>query len=72
MVCLTDNTRNRVGVFDQVVVFYNGYGDAKDISLLESVFTQHPGNLLTTDDDHGNRVHLGGHDAGDGITSTRA
>ena len=72
MVCLTDNTRNRVGVLDQVVVFYNGYGDAKDVSLLESVFTQHPGNLLTTDDDHGNGVHLSRHDAGDGITSTRS
>ena len=69
---LTNDSRNVIGLLDQVVVLHYGYGDAKDVSLLESVFTQHPGNLLTTDDDHGNGVHLSRHDAGDGITSTRS
>ena len=44
----------------------------EDISLLKGIFTQHPSHLLAAEDDHGNGVHLRGHDPSDGITGTRA
>ena len=36
-----------VGFFHQEIVLHARHGDAENVSLLESVFAEHPGDLLT-------------------------
>ena len=61
-----------VGFLDEIIVFNNGLGDVEDVGFLEGVFAEHPGDGLAAEDDHGDGVHLSGHEAGDGVASAGA
>ena len=58
------------GVFDQEIVLHDGARDAHGVALLESIEANGRSGHLTTDDDHGNAVHIGCGNAGHGIGQT--
>ena len=72
MIRLTSDAGQRIGAFDQEVVLHDGGRDVEDVRLLEGILPEHPGDLLTAEDDHRHAVHLRGHEAGDGIASAGA
>jgi hypothetical protein len=59
------------GVFDQKIVLHDGAGDAHCVAFLESVQPNRVGGYLARDDHHGNAVHIGRGNAGDGIGHAR-
>ena len=61
-----------IGFLDEEVMFHHGLGDIEDVGFLECVFAEHPGDGLAAEDDHGDGVHLGGHEAGDGVAGAGA
>jgi hypothetical protein len=61
-----------LGVFDQEVVLDDRAGDAHGVAFLERIETNGGSGHLTTDDDHGNAVHVSGGDAGHRIGQARA
>ena len=69
---LADGQRQVMHILDQVVVLDPGAGDADRVHLLEGVTADHGGRHLPGQDHHGDGVHEGGGDAGDGIGGARA
>jgi hypothetical protein len=72
VVSFLGDAREVVGFLDEEVMLNDGLGDVEDVGFLEGVFTKHPGNGLAAEDDHGDGVHLSGHQAGDGVASAGA
>lgn len=72
VVGLFGDAREVVGFFDEEIVLNDGLGDVEDVSFLEGVLAEHPGDGLAAEDDHGDGVHLGGHEAGDGVAGAGA
>ena len=64
---LFDDTGQVLDVLDQVVVFSNGAGDPHDIGFLEGIVTDQRRRHLSGNDHHGNRIHVGGGNPGDGV-----
>ena len=67
MECFLHDQGHVAGIFDQEVVLHDGAGNAHGIALLEGVESDGGSGHLATDDDHGNAVHVGRCNAGDGI-----
>src|SRR5690606_8790403 len=62
-------------IFDvthQEVVLDAGAGNAHGVAFLEGVLADGGSGYLAAEDHHGNGVHIGGGNAGDGIGDTRA
>ena len=72
IVRLLDDPGDVVGILDEVVVFHHGHRDAEDVSFLEGVLAEHPGDLLTAEDHHGHRIHRSGHETRDRVSGTGA
>ncbi len=64
---LGDDTRDVVGVADQVVVLRHRQGDAGDVDLLERVLADERARDVAGDRDHRHGVELGGRDRGDEV-----
>jgi hypothetical protein len=64
---LLDGRGQVVDVLDQEVVLDAGPGDADGVDFLEGVLADVGGGHLAGNDDHRDRIHVGGGDAGDGV-----
>ncbi len=64
---LTHRVRELFNVPNQEVVLDARSRDANGVAFLEGIFTNGVRRHLTTDDDHGNGVHIGGRDPGDRV-----
>ena len=62
-----ENAGELPGVFYQIAVLDKGLAGAGDVGLLEHVPAQEAAFHLAGDDHQGNRVHVGGGDAGDQV-----
>ena len=69
--CLFQSHGHIAGVFNQEIVFHDRAGDADRVALLECIETDRMGWHLTGDDHHGDAVHVGRGDTGDGVGYTR-
>ena len=69
---LLDSLGNVSGVFDQEIIFSTNPRHSHDVSFLEGIIANHGPRHLSGDNDHGNRIHVSGHDARNGIGSSRS
>ena len=67
VVGLLDGVGNLAGLLAQEAVLHHRAGDADHVGLLERVLPYHAGRHLTGQDHQGDRVHVGGGDAGDAV-----
>ena len=66
------NFRDLGGVLDHEAVLHDRPRDTDHVGFLEGIGTHHGARHLAGEDDHRNRIHVGGGNAGDGIGRTRA
>ena len=72
MKCLFHDLGHIAGIFDQEIVLHDGAGNAHGVALLKGIQSNGGSGHLATDDDHGNAVHVGRGNTGDGIGEARA
>ena len=48
-------------------MLHNRHGEVENIGLLEGILAKHAAHALAGDDDHRHGIHVGSHDAGDGV-----
>ena len=71
MESLLDGRGNILGALNQETVLHHRPGDTDHIGLLEGVIADQVGLHLARQYHHGNGIHVGRGDAGDGIGGTR-
>ena len=62
-----DDAREVVDALDEVGALGDGADDAGHVSFLEGIIADHVGAHLAAEDDHGDRIHVGGGERRDGI-----
>src|SRR5690606_4232996 len=67
VVGLLDNLRNFPGIADHEAVIHDGAGNSHHVGFLEGIFTDLVGRYLTGQDHHGNGVHVGSGNTGNGV-----
>ena len=69
---LLHDFRHVAGVFNQEIVLHDGARNAHGVAFLEGIEANGRSGHLTTDDDHGNAVHVGRSNTSDGIGQARS